>query len=91
MPSKTKIKQEQIQGSLQRGDRSEKDIVSDLKRRLGKASGSVDMTTAKFNREGLSVHPAVLDAAFHSIILAFSYPKDGQVGALHLPTRISKN
>lgn len=64
--------------------------LSDLKRKLGKASGSVDMTTAESNGEALSVHPAVLDAAFHSIILAFSYPKDGQLWALHLPTRIQR-
>lgn len=64
--------------------------LSDLKRKLGKASGSVAMTAAESNAEVLAVHPAVLDAAFHSIILAFSYPRDGQLWALHLPTRIQR-
>lgn len=64
--------------------------LSDLKRKLGKASGSLAMTTTESNGEVLAVHPAVLDAAFHSIILAFSYPKDGRLWALHLPTRIQR-
>lgn len=64
--------------------------LSDVKRKLGLASGSIVMTTAEFNGEVLGVHPGVLDAAFHSIILAFSYPRDGELWSLHLPTAIKR-
>jgi hybrid polyketide synthase/nonribosomal peptide synthetase ACE1 len=64
--------------------------LSELKRKLGKASGTVAIAAAEPNTETLVVHPAVLDAAFHSIILAFSYPRDGLLRSLHLPTRIRR-
>ncbi|KAK1676294.1 beta-ketoacyl synthase domain-containing protein [Colletotrichum godetiae] len=64
--------------------------LSGLKRKLGKASGSLALTTPESNAKVLIIHPAVLDAAFHSIILTFSYPEDGRLWSLHLPTRIDK-
>lgn len=63
-------------------------VLSELKRTLGNAFGFVVMTAAETNGEALTIHPAVLYAAFYSIVLAFSYPKDGQLWALHLPTRV---
>ncbi|KAI9150471.1 beta-ketoacyl synthase domain-containing protein [Paramyrothecium foliicola] len=65
--------------------------ISDLKRKLGKASGSLAVTTTQYGDDGvLLVHPSVLDAAIHSIILAYSYPRDGQLWSLHLPTQIQR-
>ncbi|KAK3988255.1 hypothetical protein QBC44DRAFT_398459 [Cladorrhinum sp. PSN332] len=64
--------------------------LSGLKRKLGKASGSLALAPAEPDQEELIIHPAVLDAAFHSIILTFSYPEDGRLWSLHLPTRIDK-
>ncbi|RYP73786.1 hypothetical protein DL770_007712 [Monosporascus sp. CRB-9-2] len=64
--------------------------LSGLKRKLGKASGSLALTAPESNDEVLTIHPAVLDAAFHSIILTFSYPQDGRLWSLHLPTRIDR-
>ncbi|KAK2022912.1 beta-ketoacyl synthase domain-containing protein [Colletotrichum zoysiae] len=64
--------------------------LSGLKRKLGKASGSLALTPPESDDEALIIHPAVLDAAFHSIILTFSYPEDGRLWSLHLPTRIDK-
>ncbi|KAL8383428.1 hypothetical protein RB595_006943 [Gaeumannomyces hyphopodioides] len=65
--------------------------LSSLKRKLGKASGSLAVTApVESNGQVLSIHPAMLDAAFHSIILAFSYPRDGRLWTLHLPTSIRK-
>ncbi|EFQ32290.1 beta-ketoacyl synthase domain-containing protein [Colletotrichum graminicola M1.001] len=64
--------------------------LSGLKRKLGKASGSLALTTPEPSEDVLIIHPAVLDAAFHSIILTFSYPKDGRLWSLHLPTRIDR-
>ena len=40
--------------------------------------------------DNLLVHPADLDAAFQSVMLAYSYPGDGQLRLLHLPTSIAK-
>lgn len=64
--------------------------LSNLKRKLGKATGSLAVTVPASAKDVLAVHPAMLDAAFHSIILAFSYPRDGQLWSLHLPTRIQR-
>jgi hybrid polyketide synthase/nonribosomal peptide synthetase ACE1 len=66
--------------------------LSGLKRKLGKASGTLALThDADPDQTGvLMIHPAVLDAAFHSIILTFSYPEDGRLWSLHLPTRIDR-
>ncbi|KAF4124349.1 Acyl transferase domain in polyketide synthase (PKS) enzyme [Geosmithia morbida] len=64
--------------------------LSGLKRKLGKASGSLALAAPGSDDEVLTIHPAVLDAAFHSIILTFSYPEDGRLWSLHLPTRIDK-
>ena len=64
--------------------------LSDLKRKLGRASGSVAITAAESHGATLAIHPAVLDAAFHSIILAYSYPHDRQLQCLHLPTHIER-
>nr|A0A0C6E0I7.1 RecName: Full=Highly reducing polyketide synthase bet1; Short=HS-PKS bet1; AltName: Full=Betaenone biosynthesis cluster protein 1 [Neocamarosporium betae]BAQ25466.1 polyketide synthase [Neocamarosporium betae] len=38
----------------------------------------------------LLVHPIDLDAAFQSVMLAYSYPGDDQLRLLHLPTSIAK-
>ncbi|KAI0199478.1 beta-ketoacyl synthase domain-containing protein [Astrocystis sublimbata] len=64
--------------------------LGDLKRKLGKASGSIFMPTAEHDDRVLFVHPGVLDAAIHSIFLAHSCPRDGQLSSLHLPTHIRR-
>ncbi|KAH9865982.1 hypothetical protein J1614_008546 [Plenodomus biglobosus] len=35
-----------------------------------------------------SVHPAILDTAIQGILAAFSYPEDGRLGTVYLPTGI---
>ncbi|KAL1801719.1 hypothetical protein ACET3X_002061 [Alternaria dauci] len=35
-----------------------------------------------------SVHPAILDTAIQGILAAFSYPEDGKLGTVYLPTGI---
>ncbi|XWW92934.1 hypothetical protein V2A60_000862 [Cordyceps javanica] len=64
--------------------------LSNLRRKLGTVTGSVATLLLESNSEPLAVHPAVLDAAFHSILLAYSYPSDGQLWSLHLPTHIDR-
>ncbi|KAF1357106.1 polyketide synthase dehydratase-domain-containing protein [Delphinella strobiligena] len=66
--------------------------LSNLRRKLGKAIGSLITTIAQYDsgNSDLVVHPGMLDAAIHSIILAYSYPHDGKLWSLHLPTQIGK-
>lgn len=59
--------------------------LTKLQRKLGKAT-----CEAKRYREDpdILLHPVDLDAAFQSVMLAYSYPGDGQLRLLHLPTTI---
>ncbi|EFY90986.1 polyketide synthase/peptide synthetase [Metarhizium acridum CQMa 102] len=50
--------------------------LTNLRRKPGNVSGSAATTALESNGKTLTVHPAVLDAAFHSILLAFSHPGD---------------
>jgi hybrid polyketide synthase/nonribosomal peptide synthetase ACE1 len=40
--------------------------------------------------KGLIIHPGILDCAIQCLIIAYSYPKDGRLRTLHLPTRVDK-
>lgn len=61
------------------------EALSGLERRLGDATGYIE------NMQGsLLVHPATLDAALQSILLASSYPGDGVLWSMHVPTRIQQ-
>ncbi|PYI16870.1 beta-ketoacyl synthase domain-containing protein [Aspergillus violaceofuscus CBS 115571] len=62
--------------------------LSALKRKLGRATGLVARMPTDPTEAGFMVHPAMLDAAIQSVILAYSYPNDGQLWSLHVPTRI---
>ncbi|KAI1456609.1 polyketide synthase [Annulohypoxylon moriforme] len=63
-----------------------------LKRKLGRASCElpVQMLQAPNEETPLLIHPTEIDAAFQSIILAYSYPGDDKLRSLHLPASISK-
>ncbi len=63
--------------------------LSTLRRKLGKAS-SLATRASTDDAELLLVHPVDLDAAFQSVMLAYSYPGDDQLRNLHLPTSIAK-
>lgn len=64
--------------------------LSDIKRKLGKATGELALSAKDGDADSFIIHPAALDAAFHSIILAFSYPNDRSLWTLHLPARIRR-
>ena len=64
--------------------------LSALKRKLGKASGLLSVTPSESTEGALLVHPAMLDAAIQSVILAYSYPNDGRLWSLHVPTKIQR-
>ncbi|KAF2629171.1 ketoacyl-synt-domain-containing protein [Macroventuria anomochaeta] len=65
-----------------------KALVS-VKRKLGVASGLVQVSEmAPTGR--LLVHPATLDAAMQSLLIAYCYPGDGRLTSLPLPTGVSR-
>ncbi|KEY71796.1 hypothetical protein S7711_06548 [Stachybotrys chartarum IBT 7711] len=60
--------------------------LSDLQRKLGTVTGYV----ADVDETNLLVHPAMLDAAFQTVILAASAPDDGRLWSMHIPNRIRR-
>ncbi|KAI1768458.1 hypothetical protein GGR53DRAFT_532368 [Hypoxylon sp. FL1150] len=67
--------------------------LSKLERKLGKSACVAQKARTSVSApdaDALLVHPVDLDAAFQSVILAYSYPGDDQLRVLHLPTSISK-
>lgn len=72
--------------------------LTDLKRKHGQASCVVNLCNGKSANVAcesgngseitMLLHPAHLDSAFQSLLLAYSYPQDDQLRALHLPLRI---
>ena len=63
--------------------------LSTLRRKLGKASCVASRASTR-DASSLLVHPVDLDAAFQSVMLAYSYPGDDQLRNLHLPTSTAK-
>nr|QEE83322.1 polyketide synthase 12778 [Alternaria oxytropis] len=62
--------------------------ASELKRCLGKGESSIDPASlASVQDEGLLVHPGILDSALQTLLLAFSYPGDGQLWSVFVPVR----
>jgi acyl transferase domain-containing protein len=59
--------------------------LSSLRRKRGKSTCVVNMQPSS-----LLIHPAELDAMMQSAILAYSYPYDGELRTLHLPTTITR-
>ncbi|ORY02745.1 putative polyketide synthase [Clohesyomyces aquaticus] len=61
-----------------------------LQRKHYRATCSMQMRPAEEGAAPLLIHPAELDAALQSVILAYSYPHDEQLRNLHLPTTIQQ-
>jgi hybrid polyketide synthase/nonribosomal peptide synthetase ACE1 len=64
--------------------------LSLLRRKLGKATGSIRKASSDEMGQTLLIHPSTLDCALQSVILAYSYPSDGCLWSLHVPTSISR-
>ena len=65
--------------------------LSLLKRRLGWATGHLsELTEIGDASDKLFVHPGKLDAAIHSLLLAYCHPDDGRLWTLHVPTSIQR-
>ncbi|KAI1445302.1 polyketide synthase [Annulohypoxylon stygium] len=66
-------------------------VLKTLKRKLGRASCELPVQVFYTSNETPPIiHPAEFDAAFQSIILAYSYPGDDKLRSLHLPASINK-
>ncbi|GJC96281.1 polyketide synthase PksF [Colletotrichum higginsianum] len=62
-----------------------------FERKLGKAACVAKKArTSTPDADALLIHPVDLDAAFQSVMLAYSYPGDDQLRLLHLHTSIAK-
>ncbi|KAJ5605419.1 hypothetical protein N7510_008200 [Penicillium lagena] len=61
--------------------------LSDLSRKMDEATGLVAVPTDQ-NERPLLVHPASLDGAIQSIMLAYCFPGDGRLRTIYLPTKI---
>ena len=62
--------------------------LSGLRRKHHRATCLMKVRPLEDCADSLLIHPAELDAALQSIILAYSYPYDEQLRNLHLPTSI---
>ncbi|PKY00812.1 hypothetical protein P168DRAFT_275300 [Aspergillus campestris IBT 28561] len=65
--------------------------LDNLARYLNLSTGVVYQPTSDSESLGdVLVHPAMLDASFQSVFLAYSWPGDGRLSSLHVPTSIKK-
>lgn len=60
--------------------------LSSMKRKLGKSTGFIAKPHCSHPQREFLVHPAMLDAAIQSVILAYCYPNDGRLWSVHVPT-----
>ncbi|KAL2698592.1 hypothetical protein AAEP93_009980 [Penicillium crustosum] len=64
--------------------------LSTLRRKMDEASGLIAVPVDSETETPLIIHPASLDGAIQSIMLAYSFPGDGRLRTLYLPTRIDR-
>ncbi|KAJ5815771.1 hypothetical protein N7474_007548 [Penicillium riverlandense] len=62
--------------------------LSDLSRKMDEATGLVAVPTGDQSERPLLIHPASLDGAIQSIMLAYCFPGDGRLRTIYLPTKI---
>ena len=60
--------------------------LDNLERKFGAAIGTINVTEPS----RMLLHPATLDAAFQGVLLAYSYPDDGQLWTIHVPWKIER-
>jgi hybrid polyketide synthase / nonribosomal peptide synthetase ACE1 len=65
--------------------------LSSLQRKLGVATGLISTPMSESNSlKPLMIHPATLDGAIQSILLAYCYPGDSRLRSIQLPTGIDR-
>lgn len=62
--------------------------LTSMERKLGVATGVIKVPEAT-SLKRLLIHPAPLDAAIQSILLAYCFPGDGRLVSIQLPTDVS--
>lgn len=63
--------------------------MSSMRRKMNKASGLIANPSIA-QASSLLVHPAVLDAMFQTMFVAYCSPYDGRLWSLHLPTGVQR-
>ncbi|KAI2758968.1 hypothetical protein DTO006G1_6365 [Penicillium roqueforti] len=61
--------------------------VSQIHRKPGYAIGLIEDQSGLSWEDNLTFHPGVLDTALQTAFAAWSFPGDGQIWSLHVPTR----
>ncbi|PWY76064.1 putative hybrid NRPS/PKS enzyme [Aspergillus sclerotioniger CBS 115572] len=64
--------------------------LSSMERKSGIATGLISVPESSVRDKPLLIHPAALDAAIQSILLAFCFPGDGRLQSIQLPTDIAR-
>ncbi|KAJ5928189.1 hypothetical protein N7466_007145 [Penicillium verhagenii] len=59
-----------------------------LSRKIDEATGAIAVPLQDINEKRLLIHPGSLDGAIQAIMLAYSFPGDGRIRTLYLPTKI---
>lgn len=62
--------------------------LSSLKRKMDHATGAIAVPIEESTERPLLIHPGSLDGAIQAIMLAYSFPGDGRLRTLYLPTKI---
>ena len=91
-PNLVKVDKEQFYASLDNlgyGYTGDFRTLGSMRRKLNFGSATVSVPEQdQTSNASLLVHPAMLDAAFQSIFLAYWWPNDGSFEQLHVPTSI---
>ncbi|KAI1808969.1 beta-ketoacyl synthase domain-containing protein [Daldinia bambusicola] len=61
-------------------------LVDSIKRRLGSSTVTMKRVAGK----GFRIHPATIDASFHGVFAAFSFPGDERMWTAYLPASIHR-
>ncbi|CAG8216066.1 unnamed protein product [Penicillium nalgiovense] len=61
--------------------------VSQIQRKPGYATGLIEDQSGLSWEDNLTFHPGMLDTALQTAFAAWSFPGDGQIWSLHVPTR----
>ena len=64
--------------------------LTSIRRKMGIATGSLIDPALENSQPQLLVHPATLDVSIQAIMAAYSYPGDGRLWSLHVPTEIKR-
>lgn len=62
--------------------------LSNMKRKMDHATGVIAVPIEDSTERPLLIHPGSLDGAIQAIMLAYSFPGDGRLRTLYLPTKI---